>query len=454
MKLQVAGLRIKIALPTLLVGVAITFSAPAYAQAGTWTPPVAVSAGGQGWEASGAVDGNANSVAVWLDPTSQEQVKSSSEPAGGNWGTATVVFSAILGTESPCDCPVVRTSTAGFATAVWRDDSGDVFTADRPPASGWNPAKNLIPRGVNPISNLNFVMNSQGDAAVVWTAGNSVLAVLRPAGGAWTASQTIATATGTRSGPHVTADHAGISDDGAVIATWESFTITCGTRSCSSSAFVLHASRQNPGSGAWVDSGSLLGPDKASHDARVALDSTGETMLVALSSSGAYTSATQGASGGPWSSFNTVVNPNDSTIVSGLASDGAGHVTFVYEDIGFNGFNTSAALAVNSSISSNVWSSPVVLSGGDTIVGEVLFALAPSGTAVTVWLSNTATPEIHAATRASAMGNWSTPLKISGPGSSIAPEAAAVNSAGNALAIYSGYDVNSVHTEYATNFRP
>jgi hypothetical protein len=177
-------------------------------------------------------------------------------------------------------------------------------------------------------------------------------------------------------------------------------------------------------------------------------------MLVALSSPGVFSSATQGVSGGAWSSFNTVVNPNNSTIVSDLASDGAGHVTFVYEEIGFFGLNTSAALAVNSSISSNVWSSPVVLSGGDTIVGEVLFALAPSGAAVAAWLSNTATPEIHAATRASAMGSWSNPLKISGPGSSIAPEAAAVNSAGNALAIYSGYDVNSVHTEYATNFRP
>lgn len=454
MKLQRAGRWIKIAFAAQLIAVAVTFLASARAQTGTWTSPVAISAGGQGWEASAAIDGSGNSVALWLDPTSQEQIKSSSEPAGGSWGTATVIFSAILGTESPCDCPVVRTTTAGFATAVWRDDTGDVLTADRPAGSNWNSAQTLIPHGVNPITTLAFVMNSQGDAAVVWTAGNSVLAVLRPAGGSWTAQQTIATATGTRSGPHVAADHAGISDDGAVIATWESFNVTCGKRSCSSSAFALHASRQNPGTGTWVDSGSLLGPDNASHDARVALDSAGEAMLVGLSSSGAYTSATQGASGGAWSSFNTVVNPNNSTIVSDLASDGAGQVTFVYELIGANGFNTSQALAVNSSISSNTWSAPVVLSGNDTTVGEVLFALSPSGTAVAVWLSNSATPEIHAATRASASATWSSPVKISGPGSSIAAEAAAVNSSGDAVAIYSGYDVNSVHTEYAANFRP
>ena len=91
----------------------------------------------------------------------------------------------------------MRTTSAGFATAVWRDDTGNVLTADRPTGSKWNPAQNLIPHGANPISNLTFVMNSQGDAVVVWTAGSSVLAVLRPAGRAWTAQQTIATATGT-----------------------------------------------------------------------------------------------------------------------------------------------------------------------------------------------------------------------------------------------------------------
>ena len=41
-----------------------------------------------------------------------------------------------------------------------------------------------------------------------------------------------------------------------------------------------------------------------------------------------------------------------------------------------------------------------------------------------------------------------------GPGSSIAPEAAAVNSSGDAIVIYSGYDAAGVHTEYATNHQP
>jgi len=197
------------------------------------------------------------------------------------------------------------------------------------------------------------------------------MAVVRPAGGAWTSQQTVA------SGVHVSADHAGIAENGAAIVTWESYNAVCKKYGCALSSYVLHAARQNAGTGAWVDSGALLGPDRAAHAARVALDSAGEAMLVALSSSGVYTSATQGNSGA-WSPFKTVVNPQNPTIVTDLASDDAGQVMLVYESIAFP---TSQALAVSGSISTNTWSSPVVLSGGDTSVGQVYFALAPNGTA-------------------------------------------------------------------------
>jgi len=295
-------------------------------------------------------------------------------------------------------------------------------------------------------------MNARGDAAVAWTVGGgsrassgSVMAVARPAGGGWTSQQTVA------SGVHLFADHAGIAGNGTVIVTWESYNAVCKKHGCGLSSYVLHAARQNAGTDAWVDSGALLGPDSASHVARVALDSAGEAMLAALSSSGTYTSTTQGSSGGAWSPFNTIVNPQNSTIVTDLASDDAGQVMLVYESIAFP---TSQALAVSGSISNNTWPSPVVLSGSDTNVGQVYFALAPSGAALTIWMSSSGTPVIHAITRATAMGTWSSPITVSGPGSSISPEAAAVDSSGNAIVIYSGYDAASVHTEYATNYQP
>jgi hypothetical protein len=55
---------------------------------------------------------------------------------------------------------------------------------------------------------------------------------------------------------------------------------------------------------------------------------------------------------------------------------------------------------------------------------------------------------------ATGTGNWSTPVTVSEPGNEIGPEAAAVSSSGSAIVVYSGYDANNVHTEYATNYRP
>ena len=421
----------------------VTLIAPMSAQ-GTWTSPAVLSTGGQGWEAAAAIDGNGNSVALWDERTTQDQLWSRSKPSASNWGPVTQVSPALQTTSV---FPVVRISTAGFATAVWSDQSG-VWTADRPPASNWNPPQLLIPGASSPM----FVMNSRGDAAIGWTVGGgprassgSVMAVVRPAGGAWTSQQTVA------SGVHLSADDAGIAENGAVIVAWESYNAVCKRYGCALSSYVLHATRQDAGTGAWVDSGTLLGPDRAAHAARVALDSAGDAMLAALSSSGAYTSTTQSGTGGAWSPFKTIVNPQNPTIVADLASDDAGQVMLVYESIAFP---ASQAFAVSGTISNNSWSSPVVLSGSDTNVSQIYFALAPNGAALTMWLSSSGTPAIHAITRPNAMGTWGSPITVSGPGSSISPEAAAVNSSGNAIAIYSGYNAASVHTEYATTYQP
>jgi hypothetical protein len=427
----------------ICIAVTVAVAAPLFAQ--TWTSPVALSTGGQGWEAAAAIDADGNSLAVWDERTTQDQLWSRAKARGANWGTATTHVSPALQTTSVF--PAIRITAAGFATAVWTDQSG-VWTADRPAGSAWESPQLIVAGASNPI----FVMNSRGDAAIAWTVGGgprstsgSAMAILRPAGGAWSGQQVIA------SNAHLSADHAGIGASGDVVVTWETYSAVCQKYGCSLSSYVLHASRQNAGTGAWVDSGSLQGPDRTAHDARVALDSAGGAILVAQGSTGAYVSSTQGNSGGAWSGFKTAVNPQSSIIVSGLASDDVGQVTLVYESIGFS---TSQALAVNGSISNNSWSSPVILSSNDTSVGQVIFAVSGSGSAVAIWLSSGGTAAIHAVTRTTATGSWSAPARISGPGTYISPEAAAVESAGNAVAIYSGYDGSSVHTEYGTSYQP
>ncbi|MGA7219622.1 MAG: hypothetical protein WBX38_14980 [Candidatus Sulfotelmatobacter sp.] len=49
---------IRISAKVRLVCLAVTLIAPLSAQTGTWTSPVVLSTGGQGWEAAAAIDGN------------------------------------------------------------------------------------------------------------------------------------------------------------------------------------------------------------------------------------------------------------------------------------------------------------------------------------------------------------------------------------------------------------
>jgi hypothetical protein len=422
-----------------------------------------LSTGGQGWEAAGAIDGNGNSVAAWIErTTSPDQIWSRSKPSGGNWGSVTQVYTPAV--ETNLHFPQMRVSTLGFATAIWLDDNG-LWTADRPSAAPWTSPQllsqdRLLEQDVaaNPSQNPVFKVDSGGDAAIVWlTGGGSAVAVTRAAGGAWTSQQTVASP-GTGTG--VTLDHAAISENATVIALWDAFQITCVVRNrrrtCHDSNFVLHASRRDPATGTWVDSGGLLGPDGSAHSSRVALDSTGRAMLVVLNTAGVFVSATQGASGGAWSAFHTVVNPGTTVEGTELASDDGGGVTLVYESVSFA---SQAVNVISGSIGTNAFGSPVVVSGAATDIGLVSLALAPNGNALIDWMVGGSAPEVQAVFRATATGSWGSPLTLSGPGcsalgGSCSPEAVAVNSAGNGLVVYSGYDASQVHTEYATNFQP
>src|SRR5450755_2704012 len=229
---------IRINIKARLVYLAVAFLAPVSAQTSGWTRPVALSGGGQGWESAAAMDGYGNSVALWDERTSQDHIWSRSKPSASNWSRITQVSPGSLGLQTTSVFPAVRISVAGFATAMWTDADG-VWTADRPPAAAWNPPQLLVPNASGPI----FVMNSQGDAALTWTVGgptdpnSTVMAVLRPAGGSWTSQQTIAR------GVHITADHAGIGENGAAIVTWESYTAVCSEEICNLSNFRLHAAR-------------------------------------------------------------------------------------------------------------------------------------------------------------------------------------------------------------------
>ena len=69
------------------------------------------------------MDGHGNSVTLWDERTTQDQLWSRRKLSAGNWGAVAKVSPALQTTSG---FPAIKISTTGFATAVWTDENGRV----------------------------------------------------------------------------------------------------------------------------------------------------------------------------------------------------------------------------------------------------------------------------------------------------------------------------------------
>lgn len=418
---------------------------------GTWTQSVALSTGGEGWESGVAIDGAGNSVAVWdertTNPFVQDRIWSRSRPANESWGTTTIVSPTDTWIQTTYVFPAVRVSAAGNATAIWTDVDG-LWTADRSAGGVWSPSYLLVPG----LSGAMFLMNSNGDAALLWTFGgprfasSTVYAMRRPSGSVWGAQEVVAT--GTQVGLY----DAALGQNGELMVAWEAYSATCTYEKCTLFDFILHNSREAAGSSTWQDSGPLLGPDAAGHAPKVAMDAKGHASMIFLSS-GVLNSMIQTKAGATWSAPVSVYSTTN-FILAGFSSDTAGNVTVALLDLAIG---TGKVTTINGKIATNTWGTPLKVSRNDAYPSQVIYAGSSGGAAVLMWLAGDPSytnQKVRVAVRPSAKAAWTVPQTISLPGNQLpGPEAAAVNASGNAVVIFSAFNSTfSTHTEYAANY--
>ena len=422
----------------------------ALAQQKKWSAAVPLSTGGEGWEASVAVDANGAAVAVWdertITNTIEDHIWSRTRSAAGAWSATTVISPATPSLSTTATYPKVRMSTSGDITATWFDSTG-LWTADRPKGQSWSGPRLLLPN----VSSGSFLMNSTGDSAIVWGVGRpqvngaTVYAIRRAAGGSWRAQETVAT------GTHIALDSAALSDNGDLLVAWEAYTAVC-TRRCRLSNYLLNVSREAASSNAWTVSGSLAGPDSGTHYGLTAISPGGTAVLLYRNSNLAWVAVTQATTGAAWSAPVQVLSASSAGYLAGAVSDATGVVTAAFQ----SGGTPAAVLTVTGDLSSNTWSAPVFISGNDQSPNSVILAGSSTGGAVLLWAAgdpSLAATMIRVSFRPATMGAWSVPQTISPAGATLAaPEAADVNANGQAIAVFSAYDAStSMHTEYASS---
>ncbi len=141
-----------------------------------------------------AVDPQGNAVAVWARQSgSQYFIQASSRPAGGTWSTPQDISPIVTGASRP----KVAVDARGNATAIWfispppgppaQPKSPYVQAATRPAGGNWSAPQTL--GDMRPGDGPELAVNARGDAAVIWQDSRATTAVIRattrPAGGDW-----------------------------------------------------------------------------------------------------------------------------------------------------------------------------------------------------------------------------------------------------------------------------
>jgi hypothetical protein len=350
------------------------------ASGGSWQTPVNLSEASHDASAlQVAIDPQGEAIAVWdFYNGSHEIVQASVRPAsGGSWQTPVNLSEA----SHEGYAPQIVISPAGEAIAVWEFYNGShaITQASVRPASGgsWQTPVNLSDAS-HEAYEPQLAINAHGEAIAVWQFNNgsnqAVQASARPsAGGSWQTPVTLSEA-----GHNAQQAHVGVNGEGEAIVTWDLFS--------GSNEVVQASARSAPGS-AWQTPTTLAEGNfnLFFNEQRVAIDSQGDAIAV-------------------WSLLTGAHEVVDASVRPG---------------------------------SGGSWQTPVTLAGATHDAQEPRVAVDPQGEAIATWsFYNGSYTAVQASVLTGPGGSWSTPQNLSEAGPSAFQSEVAINSQGNAIAVW------------------
>jgi hypothetical protein len=375
----------------LMMATALTTNA----SAGSWATQATLA--NNAYQGAVTLDASGNMVSVWyqnaVNGALVTEIWGSSTVIGQAW-SAPVDISGGVGSAS--GDAYLRGSSTGNVTAVYTSSTIGGAYADKPLGGAWH-----APLSNNGVVGF-YAGNDSGVEGLAWGTGgvratsSTVMAIVRPAGSVWSPPAMIAAAA------HLAFDGAVVAPDGSMAVAWESFNSVCGSRTCTTSNWVLHVSTLAAGSQTWVDSGGLLGPDKTQHFGQLAADSVGDLGVISEQNGNVVSTVRHGTTWAgtvvvitnPGMGFNTGTG-HDNRI---FGSDSTGHATLV----GWTDDHLIALGAIDGNLTTNTWGAMTTISGADQSPGYFDFAMSSSGAAIVFYplLLQSGTTEWRAITRA------------------------------------------------------
>lgn len=365
-----------------------------------------------------ALDDAGEAVALWNAFDGQNEiVQTASHPPGGDW-------SEPLTLTAPGRSAFVNVQLAvdpqGEAVAVWEsfDPLGKslvIEAATRTAAGAWSTPTPLSAPGSNAREPV-VAINPAGEAVVAWarSAGGRLVveAASHPRGGGWTVAEPLSPTGVDAEEVQIAIDPAG--DAGAV------YVVTGG---------LVDYNLRPPGLG-WRPADTIA----AGSIPQVAIDPAGEAVAVWLHRQSVAVAVVESSAhplGGQWSPPAPLSTVGGDADVPDVAIDANGGATAVWSQIA----NPNATVESASRAAGGAWSPARPLSPPENLLLPQIESNS-SGEAVALWSQLTASGLVPEAATRSASGDWSTPIALSEPGVSQQPPHAAIDLAGEAIAIW------------------
>jgi hypothetical protein len=198
----------------------------------------------------------------------------------------------------------------------------------------------------------------------------------------------------------------------------------------------------------WLSPVGLSNPDYNGEEAEVGIDKAGDTIAVWVHFDGSneIIQAAERPAGGTWGSPVDLSAPGEDAADPRLAVGAAGDAVAVWRR--YDGANTRIEAA--SLTPGGTWGAPVKLSAGGENAGFAGVAVDSAGDAAAVWQRfDGVNPIIQASTR-SAGGVWQAPVDLSEAGENAFFPQVAVDPAGDAVAVWERYDGADFITQAAS----
>jgi len=286
--------------------------APGWSGATTLSNPLREADGAQV-----AIDPQGQAIVAWSgdDAAGHEIVQASAEQGFGNGWGAPISLSAPGG-----DAEEVKLGmdAAGDAFAVWRrpgSSNVQIEESQRPAGGSWGSPSVLSPPGVNAIQ-PELAVDAEGDAAVIWdhfASTNIAQVTTRRAGGLWSTPHDL-----TGEAENVFGQQVGLDAQGDVTAIW--FETAPGQD-------TVRSATETAGTGIWSAATDLGPPELSEPDPSLAVDPAGDAVVtwnVGMTGQETIQAAARKGQDGAWSVPTTISAPGVRSIdtATGIAATG------------------------------------------------------------------------------------------------------------------------------------